>query len=81
MRFGFGLVIDRVEARHVLEELGQLGMLLWVDRRFQNRRKNVVQILAEVSDLPGFGNDVVDSRDLNQPTHVRRVHLFIDTKS
>ena len=75
MRLGLRLVIDRVKAGNVLEKLGKLGVVLGIDGRFQHGCKNVVQVFAEILNFSRFGNNVVYSRDLDEPAHVRRVDL------
>mmetsp|Transcript_82742 Transcript_82742/g.224203 ORF Transcript_82742/g.224203 Transcript_82742/m.224203 type:complete len:226 (+) Transcript_82742:1333-2010(+) len=66
-RFALRLVVDSIEAAHDVQELVQLGVLLWMQSGLEKRYEDVVKYVLETAYLLMLLIDGVQSRDLDHP--------------
>lgn len=77
-RFVLRFVVHAVEAGHVGEELVQVLVLARVHGRLEQRLEDVPNDLGEIADQLVVLEHVVQTRHLNQPSHVVRVDVVGD---
>ena len=72
------IIVTWIKTRNMLKKLCQMWMCLWIYRCLHNWREDVIQEVAKVVDGTVLFENVINSRNLNQPSYVVGINLLLN---